>query len=298
MLRKLFGIVIFSLILTISTAFAFDETKNINRAADEKAVRETVVKIFDAFVKRDPDTIRALHSTNWRGFSGDKVAKGIEEYMKNARIGDPKSPNGMYDYKFLDYDTVFYGETAVVSFVVELFFRNGEQTNSSKYRSLDIYAKENGNWTQVASNFISLPSEFTKFMTTNNPLSSQMRQYLLKARDDVWKAFFANDVEKLKKMIPEETVAINPGEEKFDNQTSIFASAKAFAESGAKLVKIEFPITEFQTYGQTVIMYSTYVYEIENKGEKKSYSGRASEVFIVHSTGEVKNVGWHLDDGK
>jgi len=65
----------------------------------------------------------------------------------------------------------------------------------------------------------------------------------------------------------------------------------------SKLVKLEFPTTEIQVYGSTVIMYSDYIYEIENKGRVQKSSGRATEIFVIRNN-TFENVGWHLDDGK
>ena len=41
-----------------------------------------------------------------------------------------------------------------------------------------------------------------------------------------------------------------------------------FAASGAKLVRLEFPKTEMQVYGNTIIIYTTYLYEIEAGGKR------------------------------
>ena len=48
---------------------------------------------------------------------------------------------------------------------------------------------------------------------------------------------------------------------------------KSFAESGGKLVRLEFPKTEIQAYGNTVLIYTTYVYEIELNGKRSTSSG-------------------------
>jgi hypothetical protein len=197
--------------------------------------------------------------------------------------------------------TWFYGETGVVSYIAELFWQSGEIKGSYKLRSVDVYAKEKGSWNQVASNIGPAPEKNKNSGSDSNavlrPISEQTRLALLKTRDEVWRAFFSNDTEKLKKLIPVETVAINPGTPKFDNQASIFASANAFVESGAKLVSLEFPTTEIQVYGSTVIMYSDYIYEIENKGRVQKSSGRATEIFVIRNN-TFENVGWHLDDWK
>jgi len=57
----------------------------------------------------------------------------------------------------------------------------------------------------------------------------------------------------------------NSREKPFVRQAEILQSAKELAQSGAKLVRLEFPQTEMQVYGHTAIIYTTYLYELENK---------------------------------
>jgi len=68
-------------------------------------------------------------------------------------------------------------------------------------------------------------------------------------------------------------------------------------DSGGKLLRLEFPKTEIQVYGNTVIIYTTYLYEIEVNGQKSTSSGRATEMFVRRGDNLV-NVGWHMDSGK
>ena len=63
-----------------------------------------------------------------------------------------------------------------------------------------------------------------------------------------------------------------------------------------KLVKLEFPKTEIQVYGNTVLVYTTYLYEIDMKGKRTTASGRATEMFLRRGD-ELVNVGWHMDSG-
>jgi hypothetical protein len=42
------------------------------------------------------------------------------------------------------------------------------------------------------------------------------------------------------------------------------------------------------------VVYSTYVYEIEQGGKPYTNSGRATEVFVYHN-GAWVNPSWHLD---
>ena len=301
MFNKLFALFVILFALTCSTAFAFDgnDSKDKERAADEKAIRDHIDKIFQAYMKKDRETVKATHSTNWRGFiSGSRsIVRGIDEYMRDANGAFAQNYKPFVGYKMLEYDVIFYGDTAFVSYIAELSWESDGQPSTSKLRVVDLYAKENGEWTQVASNTGPHPETITKSYSDSRTITSQFREFLLKAREEVWQAYFANDTAKLQKLIPKETIAINPGEESFENQTSIFASAKGFAESGAKLVKLEFPKTEIQSFGATVIMYSNYIYEIEAKGQKQTYSGRATEIFVIRNN-VLENVGWHIDKGK
>ena len=116
-------------------------------------------------------------------------------------------------------------------------------------------------------------------------------------REAVWKAWFANDRATLDKLIPEEAIAIDSGSEAWSNRAAIMAGAQSFANRGAKLVRLEFPKTEMQIYGAAVIVYTTYVYEIEANGKRTKESGRGTEIFVRRGN-ELVNVGWHLDAGK
>jgi len=94
----------------------------------------------------------------------------------------------------------------------------------------------------------------------------------------------------------ENLVVYNSDSPEWENRSAILASAKAFADSGSKLVKLEFPKTEIQAYGNTIIVYTTYVFEIDNAGKRTTVSGRGTEIFVRRGD-ELVNVGWHLDDG-
>ena len=152
------------------------------------------------------------------------------------------------------------------------------------------------NWIQVASHTALDPAWRDEQTSQPRNITPEIRQRILEKRDAVWKAWFANDRPALEKLIPEEAIAINSGSKEWSNRAAIFSGAKGFAESGAKLVKLEFPKTEIQAYGNTVLIYTTYVYEIEKDGKRTTTSGRGTEMFVRRGD-ELVNVGWHLDDG-
>lgn len=128
-------------------------------------------------------------------------------------------------------------------------------------------------------------------------LSPHERAQLLADREKVWRAYFTNDRKHLAAVIPPETIAINANEEVWANRDSILAGAEQFAQSGAKLARLEFPRTEMQVYGEVAIIYTTYVFELEHEGERSIYSGRGTEIFVRRNDMWV-NSGWHLDAGK
>ncbi len=123
------------------------------------------------------------------------------------------------------------------------------------------------------------------------------RAELLQVREAVWRAWFANDTKTLEKLVPADTLAISSGEEKWHNQAEIFESAAQFQTSGGKLIRLEFPRTEIQRFGDVAITYSQYVYETEVDGKRSLSSGRITEIFVLRH-GKWTNPGWHADSGK
>ena len=109
-------------------------------------------------------------------------------------------------------------------------------------------------------------------------LPEPAKQELLEAREAVWRAFFAHDQAALDKLIPEETITIDENGGEFGNRQAVMTGSEAFVKSGARLVKLEFPKTQIQCYGNTAVVYSTYLYELEKDGRRNPFSGRVTEV--------------------
>ena len=272
-----------------------------DRAADAAAIRAHIESIFQAFIDGDEKKIFDTHSEDWRGLLGGYPTpiKGIDEYMKANGIDWPKPANAPKShpyypagttYKIDHFDVHFYNpELAVVNFLGG--FQRKDVTLRS-FRIMDVYAKRKGNWIQVASHTAVDPAWQAEQMAQPRTITPEIRERILEKREAVWKAFFANDRATLEKLIPEEAIAI--GDDGWSDRAKIFADAKSFAESGGKLVKIEFPKTEIQAYGNTVIIYTTYVYETEVNGKRSTSSGRGTEMFVRRGD-ELVNIGWHLD---
>lgn len=120
---------------------------------------------------------------------------------------------------------------------------------------------------------------------------------LLKTREAVWRAWFANDVKALDQLLPADTITISSGEEQWKNKTQVLQEAAQFHHDGGRLVSLEFPRTEIQRYGNVAVIYSKYQYAIEVGGKPSNASGRVTEIFIFRH-GRWLNSGWHTDKEK
>jgi len=281
------------------------------RDADRAAIRAHIESICQAFIDGDIEKIYATHSQDWRGYlvNSRVPIRGIDEYMKANGIAWPR-PTGAAKpapspdvtaagFKVFDLDVNFYGpELAVACFMVDFGRKSGtDLVTTSRLRIMDVYAKRSGNWIQVASHTVVDPAWRSEQTSTAGTVPPQIRRQILDAREAVWKAYFSNDRAALEKLIPEEAIAINEGSEAWANRDAIMADAQRFADSGAKLVRLEFPRTDIQVYGNTFILYTSYLYEIEAQGKRSISKGRGTEIFVRRGNTLI-NTGWHLDGGK
>jgi len=306
MTLKIFGFSILSFALGALLFATITSTANIqdDRAADREAIRAHIDSIFQAFIHKDAAALRATHAANWLGYlEGSRtMIRGLDGYMDWNQV-DPKSSYGMKSYKMREFDMIFKGDAAFVCFVPEI---ESVTPNGPYHRALricDFYTKNNGQWIQSGSDTALHQESLEEQLAAPRPLGDQMKKRLLDAREAVWRAYFAGDRATLEKLIPDETVAIEAGDNTWSNRQTILDGSAQFAKSGGKLLKLEFPKTEIQVYGSTAVVYANYSYELEtggqpgNGGQHINQSGRVTEVF-VNRRGQWVNPGWHMDSGK
>jgi len=298
-------------ILTIATLSIFrpgvEAKARADRSADREAIRAHIEKIFQAYVDVDPATVRATHAPNWIGFTqtARSIVHGIDGYMDNVWIGHVKGPADVQpdafvivDYKILDIDFQFYGDVALVPYIAEVHISKAARI-PAKLRSLDVYAKASGEWTQIGSNIDLHPETQEAIRQQPRKMFPAEEQGLLRAREAVWRAVLSNDRPVLDKTIPEElTVVGSLAEPAFLAKPQILEMAGKFSESGTKVVHLEYPETKIQRYGDVAVLYTTYRYELENaRNERYSESGRGTEMFVLRN-GTWVNFGWHLEAEK
>jgi len=124
--------------------------------------------------------------------------------------------------------------------------------------------------------------------------SGNEREEILRVREKVWRVWFANDAKALEELVPSDTNVFSSREPKWKNQADVIREAAEFRAEGGKLVRLEFPRTEIQRFGDVAMVWSNYVVETETNGKSSVSSGRASEIF-VRRNGTWTNPGWHTD---
>ena len=295
-MRRHLATLAFTVCLTITGSPAAGQTRGADRPADAAAIRAHIESIFQAFVDKDRAKLEATHGAEWRGFTpwSDHVIRGRDGYMNEATFppGIPKG-QGMVGYRIGEFDIMFYGDTAVVSFMAEVDRLQGTEKSSQKLTFIDVYHKDPGGWIQVASNTSLHPDAVSQMMSQRRLLDPEERASLMKAREAVWRAWFGGDEAALMHMLPPELVTIDSGSTTFGTRRSALEGSRGFAAGGGKLTRIVFPTTEIQVYGATAILYTSYEMDLQTGGQKRTDRGMATEVF-VNRNGTWLNTGWQL----
>mgnify|MGYP003289217576 CR=1 FL=1 len=161
--------------------------RQFGRAGLAEAIRAHIGSIFQAFIDGDEQKIFATHSEDWRGLlEGTRTPiRGIDEYMRANGIDWPKPANAPKSHPYYpagtthkigDFDVHFYSpELAVASFFGE-FQRNA--ITLRRFRIMDVYAKRNGSWIQVASHTVVDPEWRAEQMSKPMPIAPETRPYL------------------------------------------------------------------------------------------------------------------------
>src|ERR1044071_8219446 len=92
-----------------------------DRKADRDAIRAHIDSIFQAFIDKDKEKLRATHHQNWLGYlEGSRtMIKAVDGYMDYNYV-EKGSPYGMKSYKIREFDMIFKGDAA---------FRSEEHTS-------------------------------------------------------------------------------------------------------------------------------------------------------------------------
>lgn len=119
-------------------------------------------------------------------------------------------------------------------------------------------------------------------------------QELLATREAAWRAFFGGDVKALGDLLPQEFIGLGMNDAPFADRATTLDDSRAFREQGGRLVRLAFPETEAQRFGDVVVLYGRYEVVIQSGGAERTMRGRLTEIF-VRRDGKWVHPGWHLD---
>lgn len=132
---------------------------------------------------------------------------------------------------------------------------------------------------------------FASILASALPVRAQSSDDLLQTREAVWRAWFAGDIPSLERLVPSDTIVIGSGDQDFQSQADVIADSKKFHDDGGKLIRLEFPATKIQRFGDVAILYSRYLYVIESGGKREVHVGHSTETFVLRD-GHWVNPGW------
>ncbi len=130
--------------------------------SDRDMILEHIDSIFQAYIRRDRDAIRRLHTDDWIGFQGPSttIERGIDAHMKNADASlEHFRGTG---YEILDSEVQIFGDLALVFDVARYDYRDmDDKEGSIPLRSIDIYRRDKGEWNQAGSHISVIPASGT-----------------------------------------------------------------------------------------------------------------------------------------
>ena len=80
----------------------------------------------------------------------------------------------------------------------------------------------------------------------------------------------------------------------FAGRATTLDGARAFRDRGGRLVRLAFPETQAQRFGDVVVLYGRYEAVIQSGEAERTMRGRLTEIF-VRRDGKWAHPGWHLD---
>lgn len=120
-------------------------------------------------------------------------------------------------------------------------------------------------------------------------LPVERHRALLRAREDVWRAYFEGDSAKLAQLLPERMVGMDR------SRDSIIGDALNYAKNGGQLVGITFTDDEFYIRGTVAVVYSRYRLQLQAGTQVTTTTGKAMELF-EWVDGQWVNPSWFLRD--
>jgi hypothetical protein len=140
----------------------------------------------------------------------------------------------------------------------------------------------------------SIPALFGAEAAAAGTTDTTIDPEVLRLRESAWRHWFAGDEAALRALLPPEFIGLDMGGGPFGGLEETLAASRGFRAEGGRLVRLEFPETRAQRYGDVVVLYGRFSVVLESEGAEQTLAGRLTEVF-VRRDGKWWHPGWHLD---
>lgn len=124
-------------------------------------------------------------------------------------------------------------------------------------------------------------------------VDAKTRSELERARDVIWRAWFAGDSATLDRVLAG-ALAAGDSEEEWSDRRRAIADSREFAKSGVKLVDLKFDGTSIDLHGKVAVMTANFTYTTsDGAGKRNTSRGHAVEIFVLEK-GAWTHPFWHL----
>lgn len=128
---------------------------------------------------------------------------------------------------------------------------------------------------------------------TERSVDARTRTELERARDVVWRSWFAGDSATLDRVLAP-ALAAGDNVEGWSDRSRAIAESREFARNGGKLVELKFNETAIEMHGKVAVMTARYSYTIADRaGKQNTTRGYAVEIFVLEK-GNWTHPFWHL----
>lgn len=150
--------------------------------------------------------------------------------------------------------------------------------------------------TRTTAHVLGIPLLAAAMSASCSPVTAAaaIDKQVLTAREAAWRAYFGGDVKTLGDLLSEEFIGIGMQDAPFTDRAQTLDGARAFHARGGQLIRLAFPETRAQRFGEAVVLYGRYEAVIRSDGEERTLRGRLTETF-VRRDGKWLHPGWHLD---
>ena len=124
-------------------------------------------------------------------------------------------------------------------------------------------------------------------------VDAKTKAELERARDVIWRAWFAGDSATLDRVLAG-ALAAGDSEEDWSDRRRAITDSREFSKRGGKLLDLKFDGTSIDLHGKVAVMTANFTYTTaDGSGKRNTSRGHAVEIFVLEK-GAWTHPFWHL----